>query len=279
MRRCLTLLSLCLLLPVVAAAQVGPGPGVFQSGPSIPKLAGTWTLSDPLSLRGEGTAAAKDAQSMDFYNFCDGWNGTTCATGYQKAVVGWDGNATFIVTTSHGGTGAATYIKLAAANGVLASGIYPPSDNAYTKGSAALRWKDDFTSQTRQGSTPKTLVDAAAAVSFARVAIPADSIIGGAVHFTAESNDGASKLGTSGAYKFSAVNVGGTVTCGSPVAFGTPSTVYPRANTLVCTVSAVTATTNCDLQVTCTDNKAGDQAPTFKWHLDIETPTTVTPIT
>lgn len=129
-----------------------------------------------------------------------------------------------------------------------------------------------------QGSVSKTLTDAAAAVSFVRIAVATNGYIGGKVIWTANSTDGTDRLATTGEWLFSAADTAGTVTCNAAAAaVSTPSTAYRRGNTLVCTITGATSTTNCDLQVTCTDNKAGDQTPTFEWRLDMPSAATVTP--
>ena len=128
-----------------------------------------------------------------------------------------------------------------------------------------------------QGSVRKALTDAAAAVSFVRIAVPTNGYIGGKVIATANSTDGTNRLTTTSEWYFAGADTGGTVTCGAPSAVGTPATAYRRANTLVCTMTSVTSTTNCDLQITCTDNLAGDQTPIFEWRLDMPSPATVTP--
>jgi hypothetical protein len=119
-----------------------------------------------------------------------------------------------------------------------------------------------------QGSVAKTLTDAAAAVSFVRIPVATNASIGGEVIWNAMSTDATSPLTQTGSTYFAGVNTAGTVTC-TVGASGTPITAYSRVNTLACTVSTVTATTNCDLQVTCTDNLAGDQTPIFNWRLDM----------
>ena len=128
-----------------------------------------------------------------------------------------------------------------------------------------------------QGKKSKTLTDAAAAVSFVRIAVPTNGYIGGKVIATANSTDGTNRLTTTSEWYFAGADTAGTVTCGAPSAVGTPATAYRRGNTLVCTMTSVTSTTNCDLQITCTDDLAGDQTPIFGWRLDMPSAATVTP--
>lgn len=128
-----------------------------------------------------------------------------------------------------------------------------------------------------QGSVSKTLTDAAAAVSFVRIAVPTNANMGGKLIYTATSTDGGNGSLTSTAeYNFSGADDDGTVTCGISAQLGV-ATAYARANTLVCTVTTATSTTNCDLQATCTDNKAAAQTVTLRWRLDMPIPATVTP--
>lgn len=127
-----------------------------------------------------------------------------------------------------------------------------------------------------QGGVSKTIVDAAAAVSFVRIAVPTGTSIGGDVIYTASSTDGTAPLTRQARWSFAGADTAGTVTCGVGAEVGA-ATAYSRGNTLVCTMTAVTATTNCDLQITCTDNLAAAQTVTFRWRLDMPIPATVTP--
>jgi hypothetical protein len=125
-----------------------------------------------------------------------------------------------------------------------------------------------------QGSKSKTLTDAGAAVSIWRIAVPTNGYAGGDTIFTANSTDGTNRLTTTGRVTFAGADTGGTVTCGIGTPYGLV-TAYRRANTLVCTFTAVTATTNCDVQVTCTDDLAGAQTMVIESRLDMPTPNTV----
>ena len=157
------------------------------------------------------------------------------------------------------------------------SAINPAVSDGRTLGDSAALWQSLALSRSIQGSKAKSLTDAAAAVSFTRIAVPTNGYIGGELIYTANSTDGTNRLTTTGRYNFAGADTAGTVTCGTPNAVGTPATAYRRANTLVCAVTAVTSTTNCDLQVTCTDNLAGTQTVTFEYRLDMPSPATVSP--
>jgi hypothetical protein len=155
--------------------------------------------------------------------------------------------------------------------------LYPTTSDVASLGGNANLWTNLYLTRSIQGSKSKTLTDAAGAVSFVRIAVPTNGAIGGRVQWVATSTDGASMLATSGEEFFAGVDKAGTVTCGVGAALGT-ATAYSVGQTLVCTVTAATSTTNCDLQVTCTNNTAGDQAPVFNYRLDMPIIATVTPL-
>lgn len=127
-----------------------------------------------------------------------------------------------------------------------------------------------------QGSSAKTLTDAAAAASVVRIAVATNSYIGGKIIWTATSTDATDQLTTSGEQFFSGVDKAGTVTCGTGAAVGT-ATAYTTAKTLVCTVTVATSTTNCDIQASCTNDTVGSQNVIFNWRLDMPLTATVTP--
>jgi len=154
----------------------------------------------------------------------------------------------------------------------------PYGPDVLTLGYTTLTWQGLYATRFVQGSKSKTLVDAAAAASFARIAVPTNGYIGGRVIWTVNSTDGVDRLTSTGESWFAGSDKAGTPLCTTPLTAGmTPITSYQRANTLVCTLSAAVSGTNCDLQVTCTDNKAGDQTPIFEWRLDMPSIATVTP--
>lgn len=124
------------------------------------------------------------------------------------------------------------------------------------------------------GCTTKALTDAAAAVSFARVAVATNGYMAGEFEWTATSTDAADQIVTFGKQPIVGVDKAGTVTCATSAQYAT-TTATTNANTLVCTVTVVTSTTNCDGQVTCTNNTAGDQAINFCWRFEQPIATTV----
>lgn len=128
-----------------------------------------------------------------------------------------------------------------------------------------------------QGSKSKSLTDAAAAVSVVRIAVATNGYIGGKMIWTANSTDATDRLTTSGEVTFAGADTAGTVTCGIGAPYGLV-TAYRRGNTLLCTFTAVTSTTNCDIQVTCTDNLAGSQTMAIEWRLDMPTISVVNPL-
>jgi len=239
------------------------------------------------SLVNGGTAGTPVPQTFNVYNFCDGLN---CATGYERLRIGSSGTGSVEIFTEKAGTGGSrvlsiqsgSYLSLGGGGGTYVAffdngNFYKSTTDTGTIGQAANLWSNGYFSRAIQGSRSKTLTDAAAAVSFVRIAVPTNGYIGGKVIATANSTDGTNRLTTTSEWYFAGADTGGTVTCGAPSAIGTPATAYRRANTLVCTMTAVTSTTNCDLQITCTDNLAGDQTPIFEWRLDMPSPATVTP--
>jgi hypothetical protein len=122
-----------------------------------------------------------------------------------------------------------------------------------------------------QGGVSKALTDAAAAASVWRVAVPTNGYAGGKIIWVATSTDATDQLVTSGEQFFAGADKAGTVTCGTGSQVGT-ATAYTTAKTLICTVTVLTATTNCDIQVTCTNNTAGTQAISFISHLEMSLP-------
>jgi hypothetical protein len=117
------------------------------------------------------------------------------------------------------------------------------------------------------GCTSKTLTDAAAAVSFVRVAVATNGYMAGELEWIAKSSDGADQIVTFGKQPIVGVDKAGTVSCATSAQYAT-TTKATNANTLVCTVTVATSTTNCDAQVTCTNNTAGDQNMDFCWRFE-----------
>lgn len=201
---------------------------------------------------------------------------------------GHDGTAPFSSLGFHTTTGTqllneATATKYAA---LLVKGSDPSNLLSVTSGAALNQITQTLTSTafTQQialtglpaisGCTTKALTDAAAAVSFARVAVATDGYMAGELEWTATSTDATDQIVTFGKQPIVGVDKAGTVTCATSAQYAT-TTAATNANTLVCTVTTVTSTTNCDAQVTCTNNTAGDQAINFCWRLDMPIATTV----
>lgn len=106
----------------------------------------------------------------------------------------------------------------------------------------------------------KALTDAAAATSFATIAVPTDGHIGGELVWMATSFSGADQLVANGSIRFWGTDTAGTPVCGINK-IGTDGEGHSGgANTLICTWSNVVSTTNCAVSVTCTNNLATAQA-------------------
>lgn len=118
------------------------------------------------------------------------------------------------------------------------------------------------------GGKSKTLTDAGAAVAVWSCAIPTSDYLGGELIWTAKSTDATDFRATQGVVRFAGVNKAGATTC-TINAVGTDLTASSNANTLVCTWTNVTSTTNCNLSVTCTDNTAGTQTMSVVSRLDM----------
>jgi len=181
---------------------------------------------------------------------------------WEKAGTGLDRAITF-------STSGITYLM-----GSIA--FYSSNADTVSAGYSAYPFTHGYFSRSLQGSKSKTLTDAGAAVSIWRIAVPTNGYAGGDTIFTANSTDGTNRLTTTGRVTFAGADTGGTVTCGIGTPYGLV-TAYRRANTLVCTFTAVTSTTNCDIQVTCTDNLAGTQTMAIESRLDMPAPNPVTP--
>jgi hypothetical protein len=205
-------------------------------------------------------------------------NTADCVTNYERATIGWSLNS-LVISTSQGGTGSIRSILLTPSSGTTETyNVHPTTTDARSLGWSGSAWREVYVLRAIQGSKSKALTDAGAAVSFVRIAVPTNGYIGGKIIWTANSTDGTDRLTSSGEAFFAGSDKAGTPLCTNPVAVtGTPVTSYQRVNTLVCTLTAVVATTNCDLQVTCTDNLAGNQTMAFEWRLDMPSPATVTP--
>jgi len=125
------------------------------------------------------------------------------------------------------------------------------------------------------GSVSKSLTDAAAATSFATVAVPTNGHVSGELGWYAKSLSGADQLVANGRIRWWGTDTAGTPVCGINK-IGTDGEGHSGgANTLVCTWTNVVATTNCALSVTCTNDLAAAQAITLYGRLDTQTALTV----
>ena len=220
--------------------------------------------ANTLALR-NGTAA----QTFNIYNTY------TDASNYERGALYWNSNVLTLASQALG-TGGARNIRIDSSNdNIILDTITADASDGRDIGSAVL-WRNLYLSRSIQGSKSKSLTDAGAAVSIWRIAVPTNGYAGGKVIFTANSTDGTDRLTTTGEVTFAGADTAGTVTCGIGTPYGLV-TAYRRANTLLCTFTAVTSTTNCDIQVTCTDNLAGAQTMAIESRLDMPTPNTVTP--
>lgn len=224
----------------------------------------TRDAANTLALR-NGT----NAQAFNIYNTY------TDASNYERGALYWNSNVLTLASQALG-TGGARNIRIDSSNdNIILDTITADASDGRDIGSAVL-WRNLYLSRSIQGSKSKSLTDAGAAVSIWRIAVPTNGYAGGKVIFTANSTDGTDRLTTTGEVTFAGADTAGTVTCGIGTPYGI-ATAYRRANTLLCTFTAVTSTTNCDIQVTCTDNLAGAQTMAIESRLDMPTPNTVTP--
>jgi hypothetical protein len=242
-RRFAVLLAL-LALPCVAQAK----DFIWYTGPTPVKGASGWTFDAPI-LTSDGTAP------LPSYSFA-----SDPSLGISKAAANAIGISVSGVLRWYWNVG---------------GHLLPNATNTYDIGSSSINVRVIYGGIT-QGSRTKALTDAAAAASVVRIAVATNSYIGGRIQWAATSTDGTDQLATSGEQFFSGVDKAGTVTCGTGAALGT-ATAYTTAKTLVCTVTVATATTNCDIQVTCTNDTAGTQAIAFNYRLDMPLVATVTP--
>ena len=207
----------------------------------------------------------------------------------EYAEMKWDTNLFYLQTVANGGTqrigvlnvGTGLYLQTAGVSRVVvgADGIVPGSaTDTYNVGQSGTNaFANAYLTRSIQGSKSKALTDAGAAVSIERVAVPTNGYVGQFTSFTANSTDGTDRLTTTGLVSWAAADTAGTVTCGTPAVVGL-STAYKRANTLVCTFTTAVSTTNCDLQVTCTDNLAGVQTVSIEHFIvSMPSPNTYTP--
>jgi hypothetical protein len=195
---------------------------------------------------------------------------------YERGELAWSGNA-FYVRATAAGTGTLRPLALLGSYISQNAPLSPSTSDTFDYGGPAAQIKNFFASRSIQGSRAKSLTDAGAAVSIERVAVPTNGYVGMLTSFTANSTDATNRLTTTGLVSWAGADTAGTPTCGTPVVVGL-STAYKRANTLVCTFTTAVSTTNCDLQVTCTDNLAGVQTMTIEHFIvSMPAPNTYTP--
>lgn len=266
----------------------GQGTTGWVASNSIFRMASTlqlqWSSGSAVSTAGDtilqrdgaaNTLALRNSTNPQTFNI---YNTYTDASNYEKASLYWSGNS-FIIQQLSAGSGSSRPISIRPGAGTffdLAGSAVTYGTDSADFGTAAAPIRLQYLSRGVQGSKTKSLVDAAAAASFVRIAVPTNGFASGRVIYTATSTDGTNILVSSGSCEFAAADTAGTVTAGTPTC-DTPSTAYKRANTLVCTISGAVSTTNYDLQATCTDNLAGTQTVTLYYRLDMPFPNTVTP--
>jgi len=239
---------------------------------------------------GTGTAIGSQAgrgMTTGTSNTCLGanscWNpgglsANALTTGIQNTFVGE--NTGFMNTTQHSNTFAIGYnAVLPDADNVGVIGATTVTDVYFGGNGAAARTRQAIGRTTKyiEGSSAKTLTDAAAAVAVWRCAIPSNDYLGGEIIWSTKSTDTTDYRVTQGRIRFAGVNKAGTNTCTAINVVGTDLTASSNANTLVCTWTNVVNTTNCDLSVTCTDNTAASQTMSVNSRLDMPLPQTCTP--
>jgi hypothetical protein len=270
-RRTWIMALLAVLLAVGAQAQrVGGPPYLWSSSRPDPANMKQESAS-VIALRDGGTAAVLAPQDWTIYQFCDAE--PTCTTGYNRARLGWSLSASFFdIAFESAGTGTAKSMRLGTGFGAVQMNAptVPATDNGQPIGSAAARFTRGYFARSIQGSQSKALTDAGAAVSVTRIPVATNSYIGGWMEWVATATDGTDQKTLVGRTRFAFADKAGTPQC-TVAADGTDLLESTNANTLACTVSAAVSTTNCDLQVTCTDNTGGAQTVAFNYRLNLPT--------
>lgn len=259
----LVVLLAALLLSGSVEAQSCNGCGIGYTPPAkIGNLLATG--ANTTGVANGGTAGAENPQNLAAYNFCDS-NATLCATGSEYVTLGYNASDQVVLNSAASGTGTvrAMYFAINGTNqiGVGAGYFFPASSDTKDIGASTNLFAVGWMSRGLQGAKTKSLTDAGAAVTFMRVAIASSAYTAGELIYATTSTDATDFRTTTGRIRYAGVNKGGTVTCTVGVV-GTDLTASSNGNTLACTWTNVTATTNCDLQVTCTDNTAGTQTMT-----------------
>ena len=268
------------LLGIIVRPASSAGVGILTTGVQLGSTAAlSFTSNTPFSTAdttlvrdAANTLALRNGTAAQTFNI---YNTYTDASNYERGALYWNSNVLTLASQALG-TGGARNIRIDSSNdNIILDTITADASDGRDIGSAVL-WRNLYLSRSIQGSKSKSLTDAGAAVSIWRIAVPTNGYAGGKVIFTANSTDGTDRLTTTGEVTFAGADTAGTVTCGIGTPYGLV-TAYRRANTLLCTFTAVTSTTNCDIQVTCTDNKAGTQTMAIESRLDMPAPNTVTP--
>jgi len=138
--------------------------------------------------------------------------------------------------------------------------LYFAANDIGVLGSSGYQLQTAYLSRGLNGGKPKALTDGAAATTFVQFAtFPQNSYVGGELICTATSTDATDYRSLTERIRYSAVSKGTAVT-GAVGVIGTDLLASSNANTLVCTWSEDHATASIlKLQVTCTDNTAGNQ--------------------
>ena len=219
-----------LLLAVGADAQdfirYAPPPGTFSSGVTGTTAFFTGPVSigntaaapyanlygdaaNTLALRNGGTDAVPVEQKLNIYNFCAG---AACATGYEMARVGWNGDI-FEIRTLYAGTGSAKDILINSNNSVVQLGNSIAVDNdGRTFGAVNFAWQSVAVARTIHGSKSTALADDTKK-AFATVPIAAGSYGGGDILYTLYCADANDRVSRSGRIPWAGQNTGGTETC------------------------------------------------------------------
>lgn len=133
-----------------------------------------------------------------------------------------------------------------------------------------------YVSRAISGGRSKSLTDGAVAVTFMSAAIATNGWYAGELGWTATSVSGANQLIANGRVRYWATDTAGTPVCGINK-IGTDGEGHSGGvNTLVCTLTNTVVTTNCAVQVTCTNDTAAAQAITFYGRNDSQLTTTLT---
>ncbi len=259
---------------------VGPHDVVVNQGNTAGSL-----IPDPLSLRGTGTFASPDPQIFYIYSFCDGWNGTTCATGYERLAI--NGSATPGIIHEYAGTGASRGFKIGVGVKEYLFGgtaFYPTTSDDLELGASSLPWKNANVARSLQGSKCKNLTPSSA-TEFVRVAIPQGAGVNfaaGEIIWSVYDCDAIVDTQTlQGRTAFNCANGAGTEGCAALVT-ALNTLVYPSAGAskddLACTFTTVTGLTDqVGFAVNCSTTEMTETTSKICYRLDMPQPNVVTP--